>query len=61
VVTGPGADDENARPSGQAGDGQSRWRFTEESLQRIRLRLNGRFEKRAGLCQAASSQALRNW
>ena len=33
----------------------------EESLQRIGLRLNGLFEKRAGGVQAASCQALRNW
>ena len=61
VVAGPGADKKDSRASGQSRDGRRRWRLPQESLQRVGLRLNGFFEKRAGGLQATSSQALRNW
>jgi hypothetical protein len=60
VVARPCADQKDARAAGEARYCRRRWRIPQKFLQRIRLRLNGLFEKRAGRFQAASSQALRN-
>jgi hypothetical protein len=61
VIARPCADQKDPRAAGEPGYGRWRRRLPQESLQRIGLRLNGLFEKRARRLQAASSQALRNW
>jgi hypothetical protein len=61
VVTGPGADQKDARASGQSREDGRRRRVAQQSLDRVRLCLKGLVEKRAESLQAASSQAFRNW